>query len=184
MLLQYSHTPGAAGGSPSVYPAASSLPLDPKVPTLMMFLHAQCPCSRASVGELERIVARCSGRFVARVIFVQPEGLPEADMETDLWKSAMSIPGIQVLADGNGGESRRFCAETSGHTVVYAPNGQLLFQGGITHSRGHAGDNAGRDAAIAAVETATPDLAKTPVFGCALGMDQAQPEGTYAPGAP
>jgi len=53
-------------------------------------------------------------------------------------------------------------------TVVYDPSGRLLFRGGITSARGHAGDNAGRSAIVAAVEANDPARMATPTFGCEL----------------
>ena len=174
-LLQYAHTPGSAGAPPTQYPTGSSVPLEAQLPTLMMFVHPHCPCSRASLGELERIVARCSGRFAAYVIFFKPTGESETWVDTDLWKAAKAIPGVRVLSDENGIEAGCFHAETSGHTVVYGQDGRLMFQGGITHSRGHSGDSTGQDEVIAALETGLPSGVHTPVFGCALADHQPQP---------
>jgi hypothetical protein len=44
----------------------------------------------------------------------------------------------------------------------------LLFSGGITASRGHAGGNAGESAIVALVNHQTPAQTETLVFGCAL----------------
>jgi hypothetical protein len=65
-------------------------------------------------------------------------------------------------------EAGRFGAETSGHTLLYGADGRLLFSGGITASRGHAGENAGESAIIALVNHQTPLRSQTLVFGCSL----------------
>jgi hypothetical protein len=44
----------------------------------------------------------------------------------------------------------------------------LLFQGGITASRGHEGENAGENAIVAIVNGRAAPQNKTLVFGCAL----------------
>jgi hypothetical protein len=49
-------------------------------------------------------------------------------------------------------------------TLLFASNGNLLFNGGITGSRGHAGDNA----IISLVNNQEPARTRTLVFGCAL----------------
>ena len=54
-----------------------------------------------------------------------------------------------MLRDDDGAEARRFGAETSGQTLLYDEHGALLFSGGITGARGHAGDNAGRASLVA-----------------------------------
>ena len=44
-----------AGPTPSDWPRDSVIPLDGRRPTLLMFLHPLCPCSRASVEELAEL---------------------------------------------------------------------------------------------------------------------------------
>jgi hypothetical protein len=72
------------------------------------------------------------------------------------------------LTDEKGTEAAKFVAETSGHTLVFDREGTLLFSGGITASRGHAGDNAGESAVLAALRGETMAQLRTPVFGCLL----------------
>jgi hypothetical protein len=73
-----------------------------------------------------------------------------------------------VIDDPDGAETRRFGAATSGETLLYSPAGKLLFRGGITASRGHSGDNYGRDAIVALVNKPSRRFSNTPVFGCSL----------------
>jgi len=44
----------------------------------------------------------------------------------------------------------------------------LLFKGGITSGRGHAGDNAGADAIALLLAAQDPGVRQTPVYGCSL----------------
>jgi hypothetical protein len=83
---------------------------------------------------------------------------------------------VTVHRDDDAAETRRFQSETSGQTILYAPDGRLLFQGGITQCRGHAGDNPGRSALVALLEHKTFSPVETPVFGCAL-LESASSEG-------
>jgi hypothetical protein len=87
---------------------------------------------------------------------------------TDLWRQAAAIPGATVTRDDDGHEAALFRAETSGQTFLYASDGDLLFTGGTTGARGHAGDNAGRAALLALLRREAPDRRATPVFGCPL----------------
>jgi hypothetical protein len=73
-----------------------------------------------------------------------------------------------VLGDLNGALARRFGAETSGYVLLYDAGGRLLFRGGITAGRGHAGDNAGMSAVVALVRGESISQAQTPVYGCSL----------------
>ena len=137
-------------------------------PTLVMLAHPHCPCTQASIGELAQLMARLQGKVAAYVLFVKPKEAGRDWDDTDLRRSAEAIPGVKVLLDPDGVEARLFGAETSGHTQLFAADGRLLFSGGITASRGHAGGNAGETAIVALVNNQTPARSETLVFGCAL----------------
>lgn len=173
--LHYSYTPGRIGNIPGQWPAGSRIVGEASRPTLILFAHPKCPCTRASIGELARLMADCSGQLSAQVWFVKPADTAADWTNTDLWASAAAIPGVTVHADESGSEARRFQAETSGQTLLYDPTGRLLFQGGITISRGHAGDNAGLSAVENLVQGRLVTRIQTPVFGCSLFDDDCQP---------
>jgi hypothetical protein len=179
-MASYSNLPGRAGVIPVHWPAQSQIPLDTGRPTLVMFVHPHCPCTRASLGELDLLMARCQGRLSAHVVMIQPEGTTEEWLQTDLWRTASAIPGVTVHTDNAGAESQRFQTETSGQTVLYDRNGNLLFAGGITISRGHAGDNPGRSALAALLKGEISNQVKTPVFGCSLFDTECRKETPHA----
>lgn len=112
-------------------------------------------------------MTQAQGRVTAYVLFVKPSGSTENWEKTDLWQSAASIPGVSVVVD-DGAEAFRFHAMTSGQTALYDAEGQLLFSGGITASRGHSGDNAGRSAIVSLLNTGDAEQTVTSVFGCPL----------------
>ena len=167
-LLQYEKTPGQVGALSSCWPAGSSLVFDPTRLNLVMLAHPRCPCTRASVAELAQIMARSGERTAACVLFLRPKGFPASWARTDLWRGAEAIPGVNVLCDEEGVEARRFGAVTSGHVVLFDRDGRLLFRGGITSTRGHLGDNAGRRGVLALLTRGAVDRTETPVFGCPL----------------
>jgi hypothetical protein len=167
-LFRYETTPGSIGSVASSWPSVSIVPHQTDKPTLLMFAHPHCPCTRASVGELAQIMAHALGKVNAYVLFIKPPNAgPDWD-DTDLRSSAAAIPGVTVVTDENGKEASRFGAETSGHTLVFDRNGTLVFTGGITASRGHAGTNAGESAVLAALNQQAVERPRTPVFGCSL----------------
>lgn len=167
-MMRYANTPSRAGEAPKLWPAESRIPRDTSVPTLVMFVHPRCPCTRASLGELGKLLARRNGQITAHVLFVRPPATAEDWAKSDLWHEASAMPGLTIHCDDAGTEARRFHAMTSGQSVLYDRAGRLIFQGGITLSRGHSGDNPGR-AAIEALVLGQPTArTKTPVFGCAL----------------
>jgi hypothetical protein len=169
-LAAYDNRPGAAAAPPSRWPADSRLVRAADRPTLVMLAHPRCSCTRASVGELAELVARAPWRSKVYVVFVKPGRVAASpDWErTDLWRQATAIPGVTVTRDDDGHEASLFRAETSGQTFLYAPDGALLFTGGTTGARGHAGDNAGRAALLALLRREAPGQRATPVFGCSL----------------
>ena len=176
-LIKYETTPGPVGAVASSWPSVSVVPRQTEKPTLLMFAHPHCPCSRASIGELAQIMAHAVGKVNAYVLFVRPENAEAGWDDTDLRSSAAAIPGVIVLTDENGKEAARFGAKTSGHTIVFGSDGVLLFSGGITGSRGHAGSNAGENLVLAALNKQTLERARTPVFGCSLTKRPTMAEG-------
>jgi len=167
-MLNYEGAAGRAAGTPEHWPEAASVALDPHRPTLIMFAHPRCPCTRASVEQLNRLLARCSQPVAVHVLFLKPREVPETWTNTPLWRNAAAIPKVAVQKDDNGNEARRFGAVTSGYVVLYDMRGQLLFKGGITAGRGHAGDNAGADAITALLRGQSAELSRAPVYGCSL----------------
>lgn len=172
-LFHYENTPGTVGALPRVWPD-SQIERALDRPTLVMLVHPRCPCTAASVGELAQIMARLQGRVAAYALFVRPKDADPNWDDTSLERSARAIPGVKVLFDAEGVDARRFGAQTSGHTFLFDAQGRLLFSGGITGSRGHAGDNAGESAIVALVNNQIPARSETLVFGCALA-DRAKP---------
>lgn len=167
-IWRYENTPGAASKSPSQWPSNSGIAQAPNGATLVFSAHPKCPCTRASLGELAEIMARTEGRLHAYVLFLKPEGVADGWEKTDLWESAAKIPGVTVLTDIEGREAHRFGVATSGQAILYDADGHLLFTGGITGARGHAGDNPGRSNIIALVNGTPVTAAETSVFGCPL----------------
>lgn len=168
IVWRYENTPGVAAAPATFWPAESSLQRTQGIATLVMLAHPHCPCTRASIGELALLMAGCQGRVNAHVVFIRPDELSDEWVQTDLWRSAAAIPGVSVSLDAGGIEARKFHAETSGQVLLYGAAGQLLFSGGITGSRGHSGDNAGRDAIISLLTRGAAERDQALVFGCSL----------------
>lgn len=171
-LWKYSTTAGHPAQPPADWPRAASVERTAGRATLVMFAHPQCGCSRASLGELAIIMAHERGQVSASVFFYRPSAERPEWAKTDLWTTATAIPGVHVLEDPSGSVARSFGVFTSGQTLLYDSAGRLQFKGGITASRGHSGDNAGRSVITALLQgDALPAKAfpvTTPVFGCSL----------------
>lgn len=168
LMTRYSNIPGNDWQAPVAWPKDSGLAFDPNHPTLLMFVHPHCPCTRASLGELERLLAEISDQPNVQIVFVKPMGTAPDWARTDLWRSALSVRGVKVYLDNGGLEGQRFHAQTSGQTLLYDREGKLQFQGGVTIARGHAGDNPGRTALRELLRGGHASQIQTPAFGCSL----------------
>lgn len=153
---------------PDTYPSESNMHPEELRSTLVFFAHPKCPCSRAAVNELARLMPEVQGRLTVYVLLTRPPGAPDGWADTDLRTSAEAIPDVRVKVDENEVEADLFGIRTSGTALLYDPDGNLRFQGGITRSRGMEGDNAGRSAIAALVNSNFSDNSETPVYGCLL----------------
>lgn len=168
VLWTYDATPGLAASAPTRWPDGSRVTRALDRPTLVVMLHPRCPCSRATLEELDRLLTRLRDRVDARVVFVAPRGLAGETEDTDLWRQAARIRSVVAIRDDEAVEARRFNVFTSGQTMLYGTDGRLLFSGGITPSRGHPGDNMGVSTIVALVSGQGVASGGTPVFGCSL----------------
>lgn len=168
VLFVHSATPGVAVDELRRWPEASTLALARDKPTLVVFAHPKCACTRASLSELARLTARLGPRVATYVVFVRPDGVGDAWMHTDLFERARSIDGVVAIADEEHGEAERFAARTSGTTMLFGPDGSLLFSGGLTAARGHEGASVGQERIIALVESGSSERRDAAVFGCPL----------------
>lgn len=176
LLIHYENRPGDKGHLQSRWPTESQLVRASDRDTLLVFAHPKCPCTRATLDELAWVMTRYQDRFQATVVFLQPEGESLAWSRSDIWETAVQIPGVDAVADIDGREAQNFGMQTSGHVMVFSPTGVALFEGGITPSRGHRGYSPGRQSLV---DLATyHDLAEqrrhAPVYGCPLFFSKAK----------
>lgn len=133
---------------------------------LVLAAHPQCPCLAATLDELGHVLA--SDRTVAvRILVYEPSARP-AEWDEDATEVFEGLPEDFVIADRDGQLALALGAETSGHICAYQPNGEWIFSGGITGSRGHRGDNQYRRALLDALTGNARTASRTPVFGCPL----------------
>jgi hypothetical protein len=167
-LFQHVSTPGANSAALADWPVQTSIERQAGAATLVMFVHPRCPCTRASLAELERVVARSGGAIHPRIVLSLPVGATDEWRHTQLRHSAERIPGAVLIDDVDGREALLFGAAISGTTLLYDFNGKLTFQGGITAGRGHQGDNAGENAVLALLREGTVACREMPTFGCPI----------------
>jgi hypothetical protein len=165
-LNEYEQRPGKDVPPAVTWPNRSTLSRSPTLPTLVVFVHEECPCTRASMTELQVIGTRCRKRLSIIVAFVN-EGVTKPIIGSSLWQAAKAVPSA-VVVKVQPQEASLFGATTSGFTALYDVSGHLVYSGGVTSQRGHEGDNACVDAIIAFVNHGASDFKRAPTFGCAL----------------
>lgn len=178
-LMVYANRPGEQGDPLETWPKNELVQLSGTEPTLLVFAHPKCPCTTATMTELDRIMQRCRGDVDCHVLFFQADGTDDEWSQTPAWRSAESIAGVEVKLDPRSQAATQFGVRTSGHVLLYDRDGNLAFEGGITPSRGHPGDNPGREQIVNLLRGAPSDSAgieqqsteksdSTCVFGCPL----------------
>lgn len=169
-FARYERRPGEQVWAPREWPG-ESLHWQISGPTLVFAAHPKCPCTRASLAELQKLMARVGDRVQAYVVFINLEGA-EDSVEDSIQDAAQRIAGVKIIRD-DGQVMRRFGALTSGQTYLYDEHGKLVFQGGITPARGQMGDNAGSRAILSYLTSRSRDTELTPAYGCSLFAAQA-----------
>ena len=182
---KYGSQPGMSADAPTLWPDIVSIDFDSKGYTLLMMVHPQCPCSRASLHELQAIMKKSHEKARALVLFYHPSDAEPEWSESSLWEQASTISNVQVIKDSNGIEASNFGVYTSGQVLLYDKHGHLRFSGGITPSRGHTGDSAGKSAILKILakndRSERLESLKSLVFGCSIhGSDASCKEG-YCP---
>ena len=181
-MADYGSQEGLSGTAPTSWPQAlqTSILPDPARPTLVLFAHPLCPCTRSTLWELESITNRLYGMVDLHVLFFEPadtHSMPDIWAASDLKRLAVRLPGARLHTDVDGQIAQHFGAYTSGQVLLYGTDGALQFAGGITPSRGHTGANPGRAAGISAIlsDKAVDPLAPAlnPVFGCSIHENDA-----------
>jgi hypothetical protein len=182
--LGYELAPGASATCQSAAPYGA-LRAQPDRPLVVMALHPRCPCSRASVSNLEAGLTAWGADVQVRVLGVVPAGVdpgPEWTASGVCRRAAGLGEGV-LLEDDGGVIAGSLGMRTSGDVVAFDARGRVVFHGGLTTARGQAGPSEGVRLLIAALRSdgARPALT-TPVFGCVLGA--APPEGDGCGDAP
>jgi hypothetical protein len=164
----YQTTAGVPGEPPARWPGASAIARDRERATMLLVAHPHCPCTRASIAELARLVSRLGDRVSAHVLVQRPGDFAPGWERTEVWAAAERIPGVTLHLDVDGAEAARFGAATSGQVLLYDSSGRRRFSGGLTSSRGHVGESIGHQEIAAIVEGRAQAEATSRVFGCAL----------------
>jgi hypothetical protein len=170
-IHRYTSTSGSSGPTPPSWPAQSALPHDTTRPTVLVFVHPECVCTPTTIDAIRRVTQPASVRTM--VIDSGPAAARSAGQRSQHWAQRI---GATRVVDATGIEASAFGAQVSGHVVVASASGRILFSGGITPGRGHAGPCEGLSAFQEALARATDapldgasiEIPTPPVFGCPI----------------
>ena len=168
-LYQYQNKNGELGTSSSHWIESSNIHFEENKNNVLMFLHPYCPCSRASLNELAKILSHKIKPSTVKIILAKPESKDSNWVyESPLYKITKEL-NFQSLIDKNSHESKLFEAKTSGLVLIFNKDKKLMFRGGITDSRGHEGDNKGAQKALTILQSiSSQSLEEFFVFGCEI----------------
>ncbi len=168
LISNYSYRNGELTQPPTQWPLDSSLRFSTQRSRLVVFAHPRCPCTNATLSELERLLARDFEKLETIVVFEKPAIAPEGWERTKLYQTAGAIEGVTTFIDMGGAEAKRFHANTSGVALLYDPLGRLVFHGGLTSARGHEGENQGLASLRDYLQGVEPRIERSCVYGCPL----------------
>jgi hypothetical protein len=158
------------------WPSQTALTRQQGRPTMLLFLHPKCPCSRATLHELERLLTSTSGKAVRAVDLIVVATVPEFPDES--WLRSETVERVGQLAnarlfiDPNGTEAARFGAVTSGLVMYFDAEGTTQYSGGITMARGHEGPSVGGECVTKILRGETAVAHEMPAFGCRLCLPE------------
>src|SRR5437899_8663782 len=141
-LLHYSFAAGHIATAPRWIPASLVSPIPLTRAQLFLAVHPRCPCSRATVRELAKILSRAPNIADVTVLAYKPADKEDAWLEGELLNDCRRM-NCRICPDPDGKLAASLGSLTSGSVALYDAKRRLRYQGGITASRGHEGDNAG-----------------------------------------
>jgi hypothetical protein len=159
------------------WPAESAIARMTDRPTLVLFLHPKCPCSRATVAELERLPVLVPGHSLPDICIVAsaPRALGDLWWSTPFLERAAGLPNARLVRDSGGVETTLFGARISGTVLLFDSDGNRLYAGGVTMSRGHAGDNVGLQAVTGLLVDHDANVSSIPPLGCEMVRERREP---------
>jgi hypothetical protein len=187
VMLTYGWERGVpqGAGPPVRWPEGTQLARSEGGDSLLLFVHPNCPCTQATIVELERLLSsfQSTGRLDRLELWVVaaiPRCAPKKWTFTSLIERSLRLPKAKLCLDHGGIESSRFAALTSGTVMLYSPGGRLRYFGGVTAARGHAGANAGIATLARLLTGESGSTSAVPALGCRLALEDPNPGGDIA----
>ena len=177
----YASSPGVKGDVPeflskfhidtSLMPSAQTKDMR-ETACVILFYHPHCPCTRATVNNLD-LIQQTIKRSVRLFAFAyHPKSKDSSWINTPVTRQLAKI-GFETTPDPGATVCQRFGVFTSGHVLAYNKSGKLVFNGGVTTSRGHEGTGVPMSELISSINQPTKQTAVWPVFGCPIVKSEA-----------
>ena len=166
-LLRYSFTAGLSIPAPERFSSPGVAQASSTRARLLIALHPRCPCSRATLHELAKIMSRATNACDVTALIFTPKGDSEDWLKGGLVNECRRLQ-CRIQADPGGEIAASLGCLTSGAVVLYDGAGKLRYQGGITGSRGHEGDNDGERTVLEILRGQHGSFSALPVFGCPI----------------
>lgn len=168
-MFLYSLTPGKSSALERA-PGSTKLLENTGNPTLLLFIHPQCSCSKATLKELVKLLEE-RGPLEVKIIFINPSNV-ENFLDGEIWNQAIRIPDVDVLVDTNHVEAKLFKVKTSGHAILFDESGKRVFSGGLTASRGHEGTSSGSEFIRSWLQNRSEKTFISKIFGCSFFKEE------------
>jgi hypothetical protein len=168
LLLSHTYQPVVATGGINEWPSSlEPTDRDGRI-RVILFAHPLCPCTRATIAELDEALGSRRTNVNTTIVFVTA-GLAEPDIyDSPTVAAARRLLNVTLRFEDNTAFASRIGATTSGELFVFDGAGKRVFHGGITAGRGHRGRSPGRERFEQALEGILVDHEESPLFGCRL----------------
>lgn len=136
---------------------------------LICFLHPKCPCSDATIYELNRLRTSNKELKIIAVLSFPENTYSEWKTINRVDNQLSRIEGLEIIEDKNSEMAKDFGGLTSGSCYLFRDS-ELMFAGGITPSRGHLGKTEAHE--IISKKASNEDLLVQKVFGCPINSTE------------
>jgi hypothetical protein len=175
VLNTHASTAGPRAASPELWPVTLG-PLTGRT-GVVLAVHPRCPCSRATAAQLERALDAYAGQARVVVLAYAPESGEGSGWErSGVLDTLRRIKDAHIEMDPGGRRAAALGLQTSGHALLFSPDGRLAYSGGLTPTRGHEGPCTGVAALTALLAGRSAPASRGEVYGCGIQDQSPRPE--------
>jgi len=125
---------------------------------------AECPCTTSTIEAVDMAASAYPSDTTVEVRFVGT-----ATPSDRAYRAALGVPGVTVVTGLRAGSAETLGSMTSGQTFIFAPDGRLAFEGGVTQGRG--ADLPRHAVSLYGMVRRSSTVLHAAVYGCLFGGD-------------